>query len=411
MPCACDSRFDCACVRHAMASGCCYSSVAVWIIVGFLLVGSVSFINLAITSWTIVQVNCQLLTINNNFVQFVTLLKNKERANYTHVLMQLTSFLRIIDEISNVAVFFNSQLTHHQNIQDSNTRYLASRIDDLYKFSNGQSRNHTINNCSRALVLDPSAKSGYYWIKSSDVNSSAVRTYCGLSDLHRLCGGSGTDVWTRVAFLNMSDPTQTCPSNWSTISFPVRACGSKHGLFCNGVSYPALELTYFRVCGRVIGYQQSSTNDFARLLSSQGYDIDREYLDGVSLTHGPSGARTHIWSFASSNGDGLPARGQNQSFCECNSNRSHPTLFVRDDYFCDSGNHVDRLSGLNTFFSDDPLWDGKGCSSRSSCCRFNTPPWFNRTLPGPTTNDIEVRICRSHFHEDTPIKLLELFVM
>ena len=26
------------------------------------------------------------------------------------------------------------------------------------------------------------------------------------------CGGAG---WTRVAYLNMSDPQQTCPSNWT----------------------------------------------------------------------------------------------------------------------------------------------------------------------------------------------------
>ncbi len=35
------------------------------------------------------------------------------------------------------------------------------------------------------------------------------------------CGGSG---WRRVAYLNMSDPSATCPSNWTVHSSP-RGCG------------------------------------------------------------------------------------------------------------------------------------------------------------------------------------------
>ena len=37
-----------------------------------------------------------------------------------------------------------------------------------------------------------------------------------------ICGG---DCWTRVAYLNMSDPQQTCPSNWNLNTSPVRGCG------------------------------------------------------------------------------------------------------------------------------------------------------------------------------------------
>ena len=38
----------------------------------------------------------------------------------------------------------------------------------------------------------------------------------------------------------------------------------------------------------------------------------------------------------------------------------------------------------------DPLWDGQGCGSNSSCCTFNSPPWFNAQLSPPTNDDIEV---------------------
>ena len=38
------------------------------------------------------------------------------------------------------------------------------------------------------------------------------------------CGGAG--LWTRIADLNMSDPSQQCPSSWNLITTPVRGCAS-----------------------------------------------------------------------------------------------------------------------------------------------------------------------------------------
>ena len=42
----------------------------------------------------------------------------------------------------------------------------------------------------------------------------------------------------------------------------------------------------------------------------------------------------------------------------------------------------------------DPLWDGKGCGPTNTCCSFNTPPWFVKGLASPTTDDLEMRVCR-----------------
>ena len=64
--------------------------------------------------------------------------------------------------------------------------------------------------------------------------------------------------------------------------------------------------------------------------------------------------------------------------------------FIGNDYFCESGNPgPDRMDGR---FFNDTLWDGLGCES-PSCCELNTPPWFCKTLPAPTTDDIELRSC------------------
>jgi hypothetical protein len=62
-------------------------------------------------------------------------------------------------------------------------------------------------------------------------------------------------------------------------------------------------------------------------------------------------------------------------------------------------------------YYDDPLWDGEGCGPISTCCRFNNPPWFSKSLPKPTTDDLEVRnirISRGGYGYDALIELIEV---
>ena len=81
------------------------------------------------------------------------------------------------------------------------------------------------------------------------------------------------------------------------------------------------------------------------------------------------------------------------------------------DYFCDTG--VTNYRNNPGFVGADPLWDGEGCEERSSCCEFNTPPWFYKELPQPTTDDIEMRVCRDENvdNEDIAIEIIEIYIM
>ena len=105
----------------------------------------------------------------------------------------------------------------------------------------------------------------------------------------------GEGLWTRVAYLNMSDPMQSCPPAWKDYSANgVRACGRPAGSFgCHSTFYQT-DHSYTRVCGQVIGYQFGSPDAFRR--SKYPYTIDEVYIDGVSITHGSP--RSHIWTFA-----------------------------------------------------------------------------------------------------------------
>ena len=64
------------------------------------------------------------------------------------------------------------------------------------------------------------------------------------------------------------------------------------------------------------------------------------------------------------------------------------------------------------FYPVDPLWDGAGCGSTSTCCSFNNPPWFCKQLPQPTTDDIELRLCAltSYTLDDIATEIVELHV-
>ena len=132
--------------------------------------------------------------------------------------------------------------------------------------------------------------SGYYWVRSS--NGTAVQVYC---DMDRVCGCNSTGGWTRIANLDVRNTSQQCPSAWALITTPTRVCGrTTSSAGCDSAIFPTNGIRYSHICGRIIGYQYGSPDGF--------YDSDPsltiDYVDGVSVTHGTSGSRQHIWSFA-----------------------------------------------------------------------------------------------------------------
>ena len=230
----------------------------------------------------------------------------------------------------------------------------------------------------------------------------------------RQCGGTG---WTRVAFLNMTNPSEVCPSSLLLHNSPVRGCGRlSTGTFsCDSVTFPVNTQNYSGVCGRILAYQRGSTDAFLNSVFHGRNTTDSVYLDGVSLTNGPAGSRQHIWSFASALYEQDPNYITRLN-CACtNTQYNWPyqlPSFIGNDYFCDTGNAGPGFD-LRAYYSSDPLWDGEGCGSNSTCCQLNNPPWFQRALPQATSEDIELRLCHGESsldNEDTIIFLIEIYV-
>ena len=261
----------------------------------------------------------------------------------------------------------------------------------------GKSPSHPANSCREILDFDSKSLSGLYWLKAG--NGSAIRIFC---DMTRTCGGV-TGGWMKVAELDMTNTSNQCPHDLrQTIHNTKRLCTrNSDGGGCSPVNYKTHGIGYNEVCGKIIGYQYATVDALIT-----GGPIDNNYVDGVSLTYG--NPKRHIWTFAAA----LDEVGTYPRLtCHC-TNRDHPgrlpPSFVGNDYFCDSGSR----HRFEIKFYDDPLWDGKGCGPLSDCCTFNTPPWFYKKLPSGTSDNIEMRVCRSEAAagEDVLIEKVDIFV-
>ena len=108
--------------------------------------------------------------------------------------------------------------------------------------------------CREILQCNPSARSGYYWLKRTSSGSQEV--YCS-----KLCGRPGTG--------------------------------------CYGVTFPTDSIHYSKICGQARGYQYSSPDGFGH----SSNNINSHYVDGVAITN--SSPRQHLWTYAA----GLSADG------------------------------------------------------------------------------------------------------
>ena len=311
-----------------------------------------------------------------------------QRLNVSY--LQLRQSSNILDE--KIQILNNSA---DFSLLDNRTQELRREtkmlIDTIFSF-------HTVTSCA---ALPPSAPSGYYSVISP--NDSTVRVYC---DMTRSCGGV-TGGWARVAELDMTNSSHQCPSGLTQrIDSNKRTCTLPFYPGCSSVTFSSAAWEYSKVCGRIKAYQVGSTDSFGGHSSDQ--TIDSFYVDGISVTHGIP--RQHIWTFASALDEVSSIPGSN---CLCTnvssaSSAVPPPAYVGGDYFCDTGSEGHYVG--DRFYGDDPLWDGAGCGPLNTCCSFNNPPWFYKQLPQPSTDDIEVRVCRSQNFENIATEVIEIYI-
>ena len=186
-------------------------------------------------------------------------------------------------------------------------------------------------------------------------------------------------------------------------------CGPAVSGGCDSVVLPVHGVGYNYVCGRAVGYSFAHPTSFYRGADS-GNTINEHYLSGLSTTHGATGSRSHIWSYAA----GFREDFSEAYNCPCAANpRSEPLTpdYVGDHYYCDTATYYQPNE---VWYTNNTLWDGKDCYSGSKCCNNDRLPWFWRTLPQETTDDVEVCWCSTNggsiAYDKVSTELLEIFV-
>ena len=310
--------------------------------------------------------------------------------------------------LSHLEQGINSTMTKLIDIEDS----LKSTMVQLIHPIQAQLDYHLpqpqhANSCKEIYKSNPHATSGYYSINTT---SGPVQVYCKMdSDCANMTGG-----WMRVAYLDMKNSSHQCPSTLTLLSrnsTPRRLCNiNRTG--CASAFYTVYGKQYSHVYGRIIAYHKEELAAFWY----NSRTIDETYVYGVSLTHGQN-PRKHIWTFAGALDE---TTGHTRWKCPCINTNIHTSItiqsFIGNDYFCDTGYSSAYHSNPSSAVQDsDPLWDGKGCGSSNTCCSVqngcgNSPPWFIKHLKSPTTDSMEMRLCKPYSIGTTPIEVIELYV-
>ena len=256
--------------------------------------------------------------------------------------------------------------------------------------------------------IETGKKSGYFHINDSQW------IYCNMStisndDFISTCAGVGGG-WRRIVNINIS-AGDDCPGEWrkatqSGVSF-CRVASDNVRYTCPSASFSTNGISYQRVCGRARGYQKGATWGFYGTHPSYNRTIDQDYVSGLSITFS-SNPRQHIWTFASGHSEGY-IRGSDNCPCSVYPGWYSPSPFIGNNYYCESASPGDP--SVTTYYFNDPLWDGAGCTS-GTCCDDATQPWFYHQLNHITQDDIEARICTSgpFYYRSTLIDQLELYI-
>ena len=239
-------------------------------------------------------------------------------------------------------------------------------------------------------------KSGYYIVKTDHIHT----IYC---DMELECSGH-KGGWMKIADYDTSRGDD-CPKGWNKITANnIDLCRSpSNSSGCYSINFFVYNIGYNKICGKIKGYQKGAPDAFRHSASS----VDSSYVDGISVTLGSP--RKHVWTYAIGLSD--DSSFNNQSNCPCAMHPGRgPPAFVDSHYYCESGNTGGYVH--SQYHTEDPLWDGSGCSSNNNCCTNANQPWFFRQLVMKRQDDIEARLCTGHGFDDEGVLVeqIQLYV-
>ena len=244
----------------------------------------------------------------------------------------------------------------------------------------------------------------------NNVTEELKKTSDGLhQSLGYTCGGEGG--WRRVVYFDMTDLNADCPTGWQLTSYSKRTCGRVTTGIDSPVTQssslsleePTIECVELSEHIRMVQQMHLRPMIMETLLLLMVpmlvvlvshmvvHDNTSGHLQLVLVKIYQLGMMTALVMLLHGITIDIPP-------------------FVGGDYFCESGRNSTYRPP--SFAEADPLWDGEGCASTSTCCEMNNPPYFTKQLTNPTTDDIEIeaRLCRWDSTDDSPVEFIELYV-
>ena len=175
-----------------------------------------------------------------------------------------------------------------QKLDEISTKLEATMNKLISLHQPGKTASHPATSCTEIYDYNPATPSGYYWLKDS--SNTAIREFC---DMTLTCKGVGGG-WMQVIKLNMTNSSHQCPTGTRLrTDLPKRLCGINFsGPGCSSATFDVHGIEYTQVCGKIIAYQDSSPDAFRR--GSSNINIDGNYVDGISLTHGSRPQKTYL---------------------------------------------------------------------------------------------------------------------
>ena len=244
------------------------------------------------------------------------------------------------------------------------------------------------SSCGDILQCNPEATSQDYWIQTTSGNRLM---YCHMEE--DKCGVRGV---MRVVNINMTNPKETCPSPLTLyMANGTRLCGPTYpsGRTCTSVTFPTFNYQYSHVCGRAVGFSYHHPLAFYYSLPGQSYTqtLDGAYVSGLSITHGASGSRNHIWTYAA--GEKESFSGSQVFNCPCAKAPGQSTpSYVGEHYYCESATQY-MPPESRRWYTNNTLWDNEDCYPGSNCCNTPRAPWFVRDFDTTKSDDVELRWC------------------
>ena len=146
---------------------------------------------------------------------------------------KIQQILQQVDKIANTLLHVkNSTTTNSGTIND-----ILLLVEELIITHNESAVDSPLpTSCKQIKQRMPNSPSGIYLIVD-DNTAEARYVYCYME---KLCGSD--EGWTRLAYLDMSDPSEECPSGFRVYeSGGVRTCGRpvSSGGICASVKFPS----------------------------------------------------------------------------------------------------------------------------------------------------------------------------